>query len=133
MSDDTYDVGYGKPPKHTRYKKGQSGNPKGRPKGTKNFSTDLRDMLEKPVSLREGAKTVTVSTQMAALLRLREKALRGDSKAMDKIIQLATQFSPEEFKADMDTPTSESDQRILDRYFERKLQQTQKGDRNDES
>ena len=43
------DAGYGKPPRHSRFKKGQSGNPKGRPKGGRNFSTDVKATLEEPI------------------------------------------------------------------------------------
>ena len=42
-----HDGGYGKPPRHSQFKKGQSGNSKGRPKGSRNFSTDLKETLEK--------------------------------------------------------------------------------------
>jgi hypothetical protein len=46
---DDYAVGYGKPPLHTRFKKGQSGNPRGRPPGAKNLSTLLNEALNEPV------------------------------------------------------------------------------------
>ncbi len=84
-----YEVGYGKPPKEGRFKKGQSGNPKGRPKGHRNFKTDLLDTLKAPVQLKDKGRPRTVSTQQAALLRLREKALGGDARALDRLIDLA--------------------------------------------
>ena len=46
-----YEIGYGRPPKHTQFKKGQSGNPEGRPKGIKSLSTELDDELS-PVDKR---------------------------------------------------------------------------------
>ncbi|WP_420346176.1 DUF5681 domain-containing protein [Pelagibius sp.] len=91
-----YEVGYKKPPKHSRFKKGRSGNPRGRPKGSRNFSTDLKATLEQGVRVTEGGKPKTVSTQLATLLRLREKALAGDGRALDRLIDLARLYNNEE-------------------------------------
>src|SRR5260370_30614119 len=51
-----YEVGYGKPPLHTRFKKGQSGNPRGRPRGAKNLTTLLIDALNQPVVVTENGR-----------------------------------------------------------------------------
>ena len=51
-----YEVGYRKPPKATQFKQGQSGNPHGRPKGTKNLKTDLIEELGEHITLSEGGK-----------------------------------------------------------------------------
>ena len=83
-----HDAGYGKPPRHSRFKKGQSGNPKGRPRGSRNFSTDLKATLEEPTRVTHHGKAQTVSTQHAALMRLREKALGGEVRALDSLIGL---------------------------------------------
>jgi hypothetical protein len=48
------EVGYGKPPGHSRFKKGQSGNPKGRLSGTRNLKSDLNEELQESVMVREG-------------------------------------------------------------------------------
>ena len=66
-----YAVGYRKPPTHSRFKKGKSGNPKGRPKGSRNFSTDVKATLEESIRVTSHGKAKTVSTQLAALLRRR--------------------------------------------------------------
>lgn len=58
-----YEVGYGKPPKRSQFKKGQSGNPEGRPKETKNLKTDLADELGETVTVRDGERVKTVSKQ----------------------------------------------------------------------
>jgi hypothetical protein len=91
-----YHVGYGKPPKHTRFAQGRSGNPNGRPKGTRNFQTDVEATLKAPVRITRDGKSRKVSTQEAMLLRLREKALAGDARALDRLISLAQIYNNEE-------------------------------------
>lgn len=76
-----YEVGYGKPPKHTQFKPGQSGNPRGRPKGTKNLKTDLMEELGEKIVVREGEETRRVSKQRAVVKTLVAKTLKGDARA----------------------------------------------------
>ena len=87
MADDDYEVGYGKPPKESRFTKGLSGNPKGRPKGTRNFKTDLEEELHEQVRITEGGKSEEVSKQRAIVKRTVEKALKGDMRAVAMIGQ----------------------------------------------
>ena len=58
-----YEVGYGKPPTHSQFRPGQSGNPAGRRKGVRNLKTDVKRTLEMPVKVKEGGRTRTRSTQ----------------------------------------------------------------------
>ena len=98
MSEDRkrdYEVGYRKPPLHSRFKPGQSANPAGRKKGVANFKTDLEDTLQLPVQLSEAGKTKLVSTQQAALARLKQKALAGDGRAIDEALKLAIELDDE--------------------------------------
>jgi Family of unknown function (DUF5681) len=87
------DVGYCKPPKRTQFKPGQSGYPKGRPKGVRNFSTDVLSTLQSPIKVNKGGRTRNISTQLATLLVLRDKALKGDLKAADHLIDLAARYN----------------------------------------
>lgn len=120
MHDDE-EVGYGKPPKATRFKKGQSGNPKGRPRGSRNFSTDVRATLDQPVQLKIRGRNKTVPTQQAALLRLREKALSGDGRALDRLLELARTYNDEDLSDATTVVLPSEDQAILDGYVERQL------------
>lgn len=72
-------VGYGKPPKHSQFKSGQSGNPKGRPKGTRNFKSDLHDTLQMPLKITKNGRVSNMSTQRASLETLRVKGAQGRS------------------------------------------------------
>ncbi len=76
-----YQIGYKKPPKHTRFKPGQSGNPRGRPKGTKNLKTDLMEELGEKIVVREGDRPQKVSKQRALLKSVVNRAIQGDPRA----------------------------------------------------
>ena len=78
-----------------RFRPGQSGNPAGRRKGVRNLVTDVQRMLATPVKVKEGGRTRTRSTQEAALMVLRDKALRGDVRALELCLELARRFNNE--------------------------------------
>ncbi len=118
-NDDGYEVGYGRPPKHTRFAKGRSGNPKGRPRGSNNFETDVRNTLNMPVPVTENGRRRKISTQKANLLLFREKALKGDAKAMAELLNLAKMFNSEDLLEDIGAPLSVEDQAILDAFLKK--------------
>lgn len=82
-----YEVGYGKPPRRTQFKPGQSGNPRGRPRGQRNLSTMLKEALNEKVTLREGDRTRKVPKALAILLRILNNALQGEPKAVAAYLQ----------------------------------------------
>jgi hypothetical protein len=75
-------VGYKQPPKGHQFQPGQSGNSNGRPKGTRNFKTDLRDELGEMTSFREGGREVSISKQRALIKRLVASAIDGDARSI---------------------------------------------------
>jgi hypothetical protein len=77
-----YPVGYGRPPKNSQFKKGQSGNPKGRPKGTQNLATVLANELRERVVINENGQRRTVTKMVAATKQLVNRAAGGDMKAL---------------------------------------------------
>ena len=91
--EDDYEVGYGKPPKSGMFKKGQSGNPNGKQKRVKNFRTEVEDMLATKVTVTVAGLPKLVGTTHAALMRLREKALKGDPRALDSLLAYAEENS----------------------------------------
>jgi hypothetical protein len=111
-----YVVGYGNPPKHSQYRPGESGNPAGRRKGIHNLKTDVVRTLATPVKVKEGGRTRTRSTQEGALMLLREKALRGDARALDRIFELALRFNNDTAEIGPAQPLAAEDQAILAAY-----------------
>ena len=88
MSDREFEVGYGRPPKHTRFKKGQSGNPKGRKKGARGFKTDLKAEMNARVEITENGNKVKLTKQQLLVKQLVAKALKGDVRALSKLTDL---------------------------------------------
>ena len=88
-SDKISEVGYGKPPKATRFRKGRSGNPKGRPGGDENLLSVFKRLATKRIKVREGEKSRTITMADAVILQNYKAALQKDQIAMSNILRLA--------------------------------------------
>lgn len=82
-----YEVGYGKPPKHTQFKPGNNANPKGRPKGAKSFWTEVDEELAAIVIARMGGRQVKLRGQRVAAKAFAAKLMKGESKAVDQWVR----------------------------------------------
>ena len=123
MSKD-YDVGFGKPPKHSQFKKGQSGNPKGRPKGVKNIATDIKEELEEFVHITEGNQTKTVTKQRALIKALLSKASKGDVRAAQTLLSLKASVDHSDQEKNTEAWFTEDDMEIIAQVRKR-MQQSQ--------
>jgi hypothetical protein len=122
-TDDNDDrVGFKSPPRHHRFKPGQSGNPRGRPKGTRNLRTDLHDMLSGTIQVSVNGEPQELSRQQLMLLGLYERAAGKDLAAtrmlLDLVLKLFTDNSSDS-ASEPGEPLSASDQEIVNDYLRR--------------
>jgi hypothetical protein len=89
MHNDDYNVGYGKPPKASQFKKGQSGNPKGRPKDqNKDFVDSLKSYLQQKRKVKTANGEISMQNSEIMAHKLVEKALSPDLRAMTLLIKI---------------------------------------------
>ncbi len=118
-----YEVGYCKPPKHTQFKRGRSGNSKGRPKGARNLKTDLLEELGEQILVREGSRELRVSKQRAMLKTLTAKALKGDTRAAALVLNMVWRVLEKETTPEAATDLAPEDHAILENWLERNAMQ----------
>lgn len=114
-----YDVGYGKPPKSTRFKPGQSGNPQGRPKGQRNLATDIEQELSETILVNEGGRQTVITKQRAMIKALLAKALKGDTRASAVLIQLAQGVEQAQAVRHQVVSLDREDRAIIEAYVRR--------------
>ena len=83
-----YEVGYGKPPRDTRFKEGQSGNPGGRPPGLKNLKTLLCEALNEPVVVAENGGHRKITKRQAIITQLVNRSATADLRAIKILLDM---------------------------------------------
>ena len=115
-----YTVGYGKPPIHTRFRKGESGNPKGKKKGQKSLKAVVEKVFQEKVSIRTARGTRKVTKLDALVQKLMNDALTGDAKAVVHIVRLAKEAGLTQEAAAIEAASqelTEEDRLIMERYM----------------
>jgi hypothetical protein len=110
-------VGFKHPPKRHQFQRGQSGNPNGRPKGTRNFKTDLREELSEIISFREGGHDFSISKQRALIKRLVSSAINGDARAIATVMSFCARVLGDEGD---DQQLPPEDREIIDTFSPRR-------------
>src|SRR5215469_7238597 len=113
--DGDYEVGYGKPPRHTRFAKGQSGNPRARPPGAKSFTTLLDEALNERVLVAENGGRRKVSKRQAIVTQLVNRAATADFRAMKMLLDFARDTERQTEPGSSETAEfSEADEKVLE-------------------
>lgn len=122
-----YEVGYGKPPKSTRWPKGKSGNPRGPKKGSRGLKKDLHKALSLPHSIKVNGKVMKGTTQEMAMVALALRAGTGDLRAIQELIDVTMKiFGPEDRGRERAT-LSPLDQELLERMLGRDMDEDDDG------
>ena len=95
-----YEVGYGKPPKSGQFKKGQSGNPKGRRKGTKNTGAMVKKIMDQKITITVNGRNRSVSVKEAAVQKLAVTALKGTPRERIDAFKALHYYAPDLLKGE---------------------------------
>jgi hypothetical protein len=112
-----YTVGYGRPPKRSQFKPGKSGNPRGRPKGSRSLGAVLEDVVRQRVTVTENGKSRSIPLLDVILRRLAADAARSDAAAMRLLMSLLERHARADATEGSADDMSADDRRILARYL----------------
>ena len=114
-------VGYGKPPRHSRFQAGQSGNPRGRPKGSRSLVQLVTDELNQKVQIRENGRTRTVRKRDLIAKQLVKKGAEGDPRALAQILRMQADAAQADGSLSPSNPapgfTAAQDQEIMAQFM----------------
>ena len=110
-----YEVGYGKPPRRTRFTKGQSGNPRGRVRGGKNLKTLLDETLNEPVIVAENGGRRKISKLRAIIKQVVNQSAKGDWRMAKMLLDFIRENERSNEPASAETSAfSEADEKVLE-------------------
>jgi Family of unknown function (DUF5681) len=117
--DETYQVGYAKPPRSGRFAKGRSGNPAGRPKGSRNLATIFNKISRERVRVKTETGTKFITKLEAALTQLTNKAASGDLRAIRELFNWLRGFQDENSVSSPSPVSRERDQAVIANILDR--------------
>jgi hypothetical protein len=109
-----YEVGYGKPPRHTRFKKGQSGNPRGRPRASKNLSTLLTEVLNERVTVAENDSRRKITKREAIIIQLVNRSAQADLQAIKILLDMLREIETRTEAHTADSPLGLADEKVIE-------------------
>jgi hypothetical protein len=112
-------VGYGRPPKHAQFPKGRSGNPNGRPKGSRNFGLVIENELNTKIPINENGKRKSITKREAVAKQLVNKAASGDAKAIPILLNEARAREKAGIGLGPDASQRVEDQQVMSGIVER--------------
>ena len=113
-SDDDDKIGYGKPPKHTRFQKGKSGNPSGRPKKAPLQQELFRKELSRRVTITEGGRSQRITKGELLARQVVTRAIKGESTALRMMLRLSELLDASALR-ETEALVSDKDRRNADR------------------
>ena len=116
-----YEVGHCKPPKHTQFQPGRSGNPQGRPKGSKSLAKIVQRVAQKPVRITGPQGEPTVSILEASLTQMAKQSTQGNLGAQRQLVALVKD-SEESLSADHSAGLHENDHAVFENTIQRILE-----------
>ncbi|UVO50173.1 DUF5681 domain-containing protein [Sphingomonas sp. SUN019] len=120
----TKKVGYKSPPDHTKWSKGQSGNPSGRKKGQRNLVTDLAEEMAATVQVTEGGRPLRLTKQRALIRGLVARSIKGDARAVAQLLQLLVRLPVDETADPATSPADADDEAIIAAFLARRMKGT---------
>jgi hypothetical protein len=118
----TKKVGYGSPPLHSQWQKGESGNPRGRKKGSVNFKTDLMAELSEVIPVTEGGKPKRITKQRALIKALLTRGMKGDVRAASAVIGWTAKILAADLDTEIDAPLTPQEKAALDDLLDRRAE-----------
>lgn len=119
-----YAVGYGRPPAETRFQAGQSGNPRGRPRGIKSFAHVFKEKLAQRITVQENGKPRRMRMLEVLIQKLINDAARGNERAMRMVLDLWERCGEAADQDDAVTDLAADDRAIIDAYFQKAMSET---------
>ena len=109
-----YQVGYGKPPRHTRFTHGQSGNPRGRPREAKNLPTLLTEALNERVIVAENEGRRKITKREAIITQLVNRSAKADLRAMKILLDIIQDIERRTEPTSPETSFSLADEKVIE-------------------